>query len=128
MTEALKIYTLGKLAITQDGSPITGFNSRKSEVLVVYLACTRRSYLRETLAELLWEERTQAQSMANLRLVLSDLRQRVGSIMAITRQSVALESAAPLWVDALELEARLNLMNEQWTQSAALSQTAITQL
>lgn len=51
------------------------FPTRKVEALLVYLACTGRTYPREQLAELLWDDRAQAQSLTNLRATLPRLNE-----------------------------------------------------
>ncbi len=67
MTERLTIRTLGGLEIALDGEPVTGFDSRKVQALLVYLACTGRAHPREMLAEMLWEERSTSRSLGYLR-------------------------------------------------------------
>ena len=69
-------------------APISGFASRKVEALLIYLACTRRAQPREFLAELLWDERSQAQAMSNLRQVVFDLRHHLAPYVHVTRQTV----------------------------------------
>ena len=78
MGTTLQIHTLGSLTIRMDDTPVTGFDSRKVQALLVYLTCTRQTYPREVLAERFWEERTQSQALANLRVALTSLRQTVG--------------------------------------------------
>jgi len=67
----LKIFTLGGLSIQRDDQPVSGFISRKVEALFVYLAVEQREHPREVLAELLWNDLTQARAMGNLRTALS---------------------------------------------------------
>jgi DNA-binding SARP family transcriptional activator/energy-coupling factor transporter ATP-binding protein EcfA2 len=105
MTDLVRIFTFGGLRIEQNGKQFPPFTTRKEEALLVYLAATRRAHPREVLADLLWDERTQAQALANLRVVLSGLRQRLAEYLNITRQMVGLEN--PLWLDANELESML---------------------
>jgi DNA-binding SARP family transcriptional activator len=89
MSERLEIRTLGGLAIERRGRPVQS-ETRKEAALLVYLTSTGRTYPREVLAEFLWEERTQAQSLANLRHVLAQLRQQLGDYMVITPDTVAM--------------------------------------
>jgi DNA-binding SARP family transcriptional activator len=89
MTEHLAIRTLGGLAVQLDANPIE-FETQKEAALLVYLACTGRAHPRGVLAEMLWEERTQSQSLANLRHVLAQLRRRIKPYIAITRETVAM--------------------------------------
>ncbi len=104
MDSVLRIYTLGGLSIELDEQPVNGFVSRKVEALLVYLACTRRPQAREVLAELLWPERSQSQSLASLRVGLSNLRQVVPSNVNVTRRTVALASDSETWIDVAEAE------------------------
>jgi DNA-binding SARP family transcriptional activator len=66
MDGRLEIYTLGGVRILRGGEAIAGLNQRKAEVLLVYLARTRRAQPREVLADLLWDELTQSQALAYL--------------------------------------------------------------
>ncbi len=106
-TALLQISTLGGLSIRLDGEPVTGLASRKVEALLVYLACAGREYRRDVLAELFWEERTQAQAMSNLRVALSSLRKRLSSYVVITRDTVALNPEAGIRLDVSEVERKL---------------------
>jgi predicted ATPase/DNA-binding SARP family transcriptional activator len=108
MTEHLTIRTLGGLAIQLNGNPIE-FETQKEAALLVYLACTGRTHPREVLAEMMWEERTQSQALANLRHVLAQLRQRVEPYVTITRQSVAMNTESDWWLDVTEFENQLDV-------------------
>jgi DNA-binding SARP family transcriptional activator len=107
MTDMLTITTLGGLSIRLDDEPVTGLASRKVEALLVYLACTGRPRPREVVAEMLWEERSQSQALANLRVVLSSLRKHLALYVTINRDTVALNPDADVWLDAAELEHKL---------------------
>ena len=104
----LEISTLGGLAIRLAGEPVTKLKTHKVESLLVYLACTGRTHPRETLAELFWEERSQAQSMTNLRGALSSLRKHLGDYLIITRDSVAMNPDAQIRLDTAVLEENLS--------------------
>src|SRR5260221_11196514 len=90
---SLEICALGGLLIKQDGEPLSRFPARKAEALLVYVACNPRPHARELLAELFWEERSQAQSLANLRPILASLRTQLGSYLTITRQTLGMNLA-----------------------------------
>lgn len=113
MRDNLQIFTLGGLSIQVDGEPLTELASRKAEALLVYLACNRRTHARELLAEMLWDERTQSQAKANLRVVLASLRKHLGDFLHIERNKVALQQEVNVWIDALELDAELKPWAEQ---------------
>jgi WD40 repeat protein/DNA-binding SARP family transcriptional activator len=103
----LRIFTFGGLRIELSGKPLTSFTARKEEALLVYLAASRREHPREVLADLLWDERTQAQALSNLRVVLSGLRHHLSPYLVITRQMVGLNPDLPVWLDATELDQQL---------------------
>lgn len=65
MGENLTIHTLGGLQIFFAGEVFTGVRSRKLEALFTYLVVTGCTQPRELLADLLWDERSQQQSLAN---------------------------------------------------------------
>jgi predicted ATPase/DNA-binding SARP family transcriptional activator len=104
MREQLKIHTLGNLSVQLGGQPITGFESRKVPALLVYLASHPRPHPREVLAEMLWENRAQSQSLANLRVILTSLRQKLGPYFTITRETVELNPDCAWWLDTAEFE------------------------
>ncbi|MCA9982880.1 MAG: AAA family ATPase [Anaerolineales bacterium] len=89
-----------------DQAPISSLGSRKAEALLVYLAVQGRAIAREVLAELLWPERSQGQTLGNLRRVLYDLRRHVGDYLTISRDSVAIVPER-IWLDADALGAAL---------------------
>ena len=119
MGPLLRIHTLGGLTISIDDTPVTGFDSRKVQALLVYLACTGRTQPREVLAELFWEERTQSQALANLRVALTSLRQTVEPFVEITRESVGLSSSGQIWLDISEFESRLSTSGDEITRIEA---------
>jgi WD40 repeat protein/DNA-binding SARP family transcriptional activator len=106
--EPLQIFTFGGLRVLRGETPVAGLDTRKTEALLVYLACNPRRHPREVLADLFWDERSQSQAMANLRVALASLRKQLKPYLAITRESVALNPDAPVWSDVIEFEARLN--------------------
>ncbi|MFW6063873.1 MAG: ABC transporter substrate-binding protein, partial [Chloroflexota bacterium] len=67
----------------------------------------------EVLAELLWDDRSQRQALANLRVVLSTLRKEVGPFVEITRTTASIASRSELAIDVSELEAAAALMRGQ---------------
>src|SRR5258706_6951668 len=107
MRDSLQIFTLGNLQIKRNGALLTGFATRKVEALLVYLACTRTTHARATLAELLWQDRSMEQSLANLRATLSRLGQQVGPFLEVNRQTLAVSAEADIWLDVTELQAGL---------------------
>jgi predicted ATPase/DNA-binding SARP family transcriptional activator len=109
MNDSLELSTLGTLHIRRNGRPVEDFPTRKVEALLVYLACTGRSHPREQLAELLWDDRSQSQSLTNLRATLSRLNDQLAPFLLISRKAVAIHPEANVWVDAVELSTILLL-------------------
>lgn len=119
MNDSLEVFTLGKLQIHRSGLPLENFPARKVEALLVYLVCTGRSFPREHLAELLWDERTQSQSLTNLRATLSRLKEQVAPFLLINRKDISIQPLAKVWVDSIELSAVLQLTKRPLSMSDA---------
>jgi ABC-type oligopeptide transport system substrate-binding subunit/DNA-binding SARP family transcriptional activator len=112
MDSGLNILTFGGITIRVGERPVIKLASRKAELLLVYLARQRRPYAREVLAELLWEGRSQSQAQANLRVVLSSLRQNLGEYLDIDRDRAGILPGANICLDANLLEAALKSLPE----------------
>lgn len=106
MDDVLRVSTLGGLKLEQNHAPLAGFHSRKADALVVYLATTRQPQPREALADLLWDE--DARATANLRVLLTDLRQLLAPFFLITRSTVELNPSGEIWCDASTFESQLD--------------------
>ena len=119
MSNSLEIFTLGKLQIQRNGLTLADFPTRKVEALLIYLACTGRSHPREQLAELLWDDRTQSQSLTNLRATLSRLNEKLAPFILINRKDVSINPQAQVWVDAVELNTALESNKRPLSISAA---------
>lgn len=104
--EKLHLRLFGGLFVEIAGERVVGFKTQKEALLIAYLALAQRPLTRETLADLLWDERNQSQAMSNLRTLLSRLRKVVGPYLQINRQSVAL-ILDHVWVDVLVFEAHI---------------------
>ena len=119
----LRIKTLGRLSISRQGEEVEEFASRKVTALLVYLACTGREHPRDVLAELLWDDRSQRQAMANLRVALSSLRKVVASHVAITRTTAGILPESGLWLDTSQVEQALASIGEHELLTASLVET-----
>ncbi len=108
MSHGLHIKLLGEVQISLKGKPVAGLPSRKAEALLIYLACRQRPFSRETLADLLWDDRTQKQALANLRSILSSLRKTLADYLTITRQTVAFNHESDAWLDVNAFTAELD--------------------
>jgi predicted ATPase len=113
MAKRLVIRLLGQATLEIDGRPLSGLPSRAAKALLIYLVCHNRPLSRETLADLLWGERSQKQGLTNLRTILTGLRRELDDYLIITRQTLAFNHAAPYWLDVAEFESELAQLQPQ---------------
>jgi predicted ATPase len=113
MNKSLIIRLLGHVVIEVDGRPLSGLPSRAAEALLIYLVCHDQPVPRETLADLLWSERTQKQGLTNLRTILTGLRRELDDYLMITRQTLAFNYAATYRLDVAEFESQLNQLQPE---------------
>jgi predicted ATPase/DNA-binding SARP family transcriptional activator len=106
--EKLEISTLGGLRVLHSSQPVEGLASRKAHALLVYLAVTGEPQPRDVLADLLWQDRSQDRAMANLRVVLSSLREKLGPYLQIDRELIQVAGNANLWVDVREFQSQVS--------------------
>jgi ABC-type oligopeptide transport system substrate-binding subunit/DNA-binding SARP family transcriptional activator len=119
MKDALKIYTLGGVHLFRGNDSLSSLKSYKAQALLIYLACGQRSYSREVLADLLWDERSQSQASSNLRYLLSNLRKQLGDYVTVTRKFAGINPEADIWLDAAVLEEGLHTVQQQGGLSSA---------
>ena len=86
----LSFQLLGALSLLRDGQPLVQFRSQKEIALLSFLAHTAQPHSRESIADLLWEDRSTQQSLSNLRTVLTRLRTQVGDDLIASRHTVTL--------------------------------------
>ncbi|MEZ4641804.1 MAG: tetratricopeptide repeat protein [Chloroflexota bacterium] len=97
----LSIHLFGNLLVTQDGTTLA-LPTRKAEAVLAYLVCQRRPIAREVLATMFWDDSSADQAAANLRKLLSALRQLLGDYLHIERQVVAIDNSQPIYLDTDE--------------------------
>lgn len=98
----LRIQTLGSFIIERDNEVIETFLTRKTALLLVYLALHPSKHSREKLASLFWSETTDEQALKNLRTILSSIRKNAPLAVQITRQVIQI--GENVWIDAREFE------------------------
>jgi predicted ATPase/DNA-binding SARP family transcriptional activator len=103
MEQGLRVRVLGATELAVDGRPVAGLASAKATALLVHLAVTGTAQSRSALAGLLWSDLPEETARANLRLALTKLRRALPEQLLVTRQSVALDPARQVWVDAVEV-------------------------
>lgn len=92
-----------------DGKPLTGFATRKSLALLVYLACQDRAVQRDQVAGIFWPDKSETEAKNNLRRVLPNLRKMFGDYLRIARQTLGVERRASCWMDVEEFTAAMRL-------------------
>jgi len=107
MTNMLRLELLGGLQVAVGSTPLSGFAYVKGRELIAYLAVTGQPCPRERLAALLWSELLDTEARANLRVVLSNLRQLLSPYLLITRETVSLNSEFPAWIDVVAFQEAL---------------------
>jgi len=121
MMERLTITTFGELRFQVGDEIISGFNSRKAEALLVYLAVEKNSvHRRESLFTLMWPEMMEISARNNLRQVLFSLRRAMPEVASLEnekesvpllladRQTVQINPAAAVEVDIHQIDRLLD--------------------
>lgn len=110
MSERIEIRAFGGLKIDRAGKPIAGFESRKAAALLLYMAIVQRPLAREVLGELFWPNRTRAQTLNRLGVVLFNLRKLIDPDLFghETRDPLALNPDIPIWLDVYAFEQELH--------------------
>ena len=118
----LSVRLFGKFCIQRNEKSVIGLDSCKLQELLSYLLIFRNSsHTRESLATLLWEESSTAQSKKYLRQALWQLQaalvahERKGNrcrILSVEPDFVCLNPVAPIWVDVIVFEQAFMLVQE----------------
>jgi WD40 repeat protein/DNA-binding SARP family transcriptional activator len=103
--QKLTLKLLGTPQISLDGQLLTQFISRKAQALLIYIIVTGKPYAREVLADLFWQNMPSSQALKNLRTVLPNLRQLVGSHLIITRQTIEFNRNCAYHLDVEAIQA-----------------------
>jgi DNA-binding SARP family transcriptional activator/predicted ATPase len=103
----LELSLLGRVEIKREGQPVEGFVSAKAQALLLYLAVTGRPQRRETLAGLLWGDKSDARARGNLRKALSNLRQVMGESVVVNGQTVSFNLDTVACLDVAVFESAL---------------------
>lgn len=100
----VRLYLFGPFRLEKDNRPVR-LPTAQIRSLLAYLVLHPESHSREKLAALLWGDFTDVQARASLRNALAVLRKHLGTdLLLADRQTVQLNPAYPLWVDALQFQ------------------------
>ena len=94
----------------------------KSLAMLVYISMERKRVRREVLADMFWGDTGDDGARANLRLALTKLRQRLPGVIHADAETIGLDPAAQVEVDALAL---LQAAESPGQQSASVLGAAI---
>ncbi len=100
----LRMRFLGGIELTLDGVPIAELRMKKTQALLCYLAVTGVTHDRLALASLLWSDLPEPKARSNLRKVIASLKQPLEPFLAITSESLALDTNKKQWLDVKMLE------------------------
>ena len=84
----LQLRLFGPPQIILDSKPFAGITSVKAQGLLFFLAVTRQSYSRLSLATLLWRDRSESAALGNLRKALQQLRKYLSAYLIIERNQI----------------------------------------
>lgn len=107
----LTISLLGNVQIRLHGRTLPGLETSKMGALLAYLALEQdHPHPRQTLAELLWPNRSKVESLNSLRFALANLRSAlqdpsaVPPFLLVDRYHIQFNPQADAWVDALAFQ------------------------
>ena len=99
----LSIYTFGGLKIEVDGNALTGLVSqKKSEALIIYLACNPIAHSRQVLANLFWGDYQEDRALNNLSVLISNIKKQLSDYLLISRYNIGINPESNYWLDVQE--------------------------
>ncbi len=119
---ALELALLGRPQILLHGQPLE-MTSHKAQALLYYLAMSRQSHSRQSLAGLLWTDLDETSARRNLRVELLKVRADLGDFLLADRDTIALDRNADHQLDVSHFEANLRSGEptfEQLSEAVAL--------
>lgn len=103
----LKLFLLGSPRLERNGEPLKAV-TRKSMVLLAYLATIGETHNREALVTLLWPELESSRARAGPRRNLSTLKKTLaGEWLVANRGTIGLDRDTDAWVDVKQFHQSL---------------------
>ena len=103
-----RLYLFGAFELVS-GEQVLHLPTKKTELLLAYLALNHNPQPREKLAALFWGDSSEEQAGGSLRKALTHLRKALGDeTLLADRETVQINPAYPLWVDALDFQDQAN--------------------
>jgi DNA-binding SARP family transcriptional activator len=103
---ALELALLGRPQILLHGQPLE-MTSHKAQALLYYLAMSRQSHSRQSLAGLLWTDLDETSARRNLRVELLKVRADLDTFFQADRDTIAFDRNADHHLDVTQFEANL---------------------
>ncbi|MFZ4661498.1 MAG: AfsR/SARP family transcriptional regulator [Caldilineaceae bacterium] len=103
---ALELALLGRPQILLHGQPLE-MTSHKAQALLYYLAMSRQSHSRQSLAGLLWTDLDETSARRNLRVELLKVRADLDAFFHADRDTIAFDRNADHHLDVTQFEANL---------------------
>ncbi|MCB0110017.1 MAG: AAA family ATPase, partial [Caldilineaceae bacterium] len=119
MNPSLTLNLLGGVQLLNYDVPLALPKSRKALALFIYLAYTERAYTREALADLLCDTTSTAQSLSNLRTLLTRFPLTMATHLSITRDTIAVHPKDKVLVDACVFTKTMNALPQPLSHTAA---------
>ncbi|HRW06895.1 MAG TPA: tetratricopeptide repeat protein [Caldilineaceae bacterium] len=119
MNPSLTLNLLGGVQLLNYDVPLALPKSRKALALFIYLAYTECAHTREALADLLWDTTSTAQSLSNLRTLLTRFPLTMATHLAITRDTIAVHPKDKVLVDACIFTKTMNALPQPLSHTAA---------
>jgi predicted ATPase/DNA-binding SARP family transcriptional activator len=123
----LALHLLGAFEATVDEKTLAGFKTEKARALLIYLATERsRAHRRQSLVGLLWPDYPEKYARANLRQVLTNLRQVLGDnenpmpFILVEGETIQFNPESDFRLDVVDFE-RLAAVNDVADLESALA-------
>ncbi|MCB9076068.1 MAG: tetratricopeptide repeat protein [Anaerolineaceae bacterium] len=102
-----RIRLLGPVQVEQNGVVVNGFVSRKAVALLGYLVAEAKPISRSYLAQLFWEDKSEARGRGNLSRVINNLTKLLPGCLRVDYHTVQLNLAAVDQIDTSSFKAYL---------------------
>lgn len=125
----LTLTLFGPPQVELDGVPLH-LDHRKPVALLTYLALTRTMHTRDALAALLWPDYANARTYLrnNLWIIRKALGAQWADWLHIDRNSVAVHTHAPLWIDVVVFQQQMDAVHSHHHASGQLCPSCLARL
>ncbi|MCI0474997.1 MAG: tetratricopeptide repeat protein [Anaerolineales bacterium] len=104
MGKAYRLHLLGPVQVERAGKPVRGFESHKAVALLGYLAIHNRALTRIFLANLFWQDKSEARGRGNLSRVIHNLSSLLPDCLIADRDTIRFRCGDSYWIDTRAFE------------------------